>query len=132
MPDANKRLSLLGLNLSRKGSSRNIAQRQLATLDFVIESPPLVFYGSAASSTGALLSGQVQLNIQNEHMAIETIEMRLALEVTRKKPFRSYCQDCSHQTTDLMAWNFLRGPATLGKGELNCITGTLKNLLTIE
>ena len=116
MPDAHKRLSM-GLTISPKSSSRNISQRQPATLDCVIESPPLVFYGAAASSTGALLSGQIRLNIQDEHMAIDAFKMRLALEVTRKKPFHSHCQECSQQSTDLTTWTFLQGPATLAKGE---------------
>ena len=50
-------------------------------------------------------------------MAIDTFKMRLALEVTRKKPFHSHCQECSHQSTDLTTWSFLQGPATLAKGE---------------
>ena len=124
MPDAHKRLSL-GLNISPKSSSRNIAQHHPATLDCVIESPPLVFYGAASSSTGALLSGQIRLNIQDENMAIDAFKMRLALEVTRKKPFHSHCQECSHQSTDLTTWSFLQGPVTLAKGESNSI-GTLK------
>lgn len=50
-------------------------------------------------------------------MAIDTFKMRLALEVTRKKPFHNHCQECSHQSTDLTTWTFLQGPATLAKGE---------------
>jgi hypothetical protein len=118
MPDAHKRLSLTGLNISPKSSSRSIAQHHPATLDCIIESPPLVFYGPAASSTGALLSGQIRLQIHDEHMAIDAFKMRLALEVTRKKPFHAHCQECSHQSTDLTTWTFLPGPATLAKGEL--------------
>jgi hypothetical protein len=120
MPDSHKRLSFPGLTPktpSPKSSSRSIVQHHPATLDCVIESPPLVFYGAAASSTGALLSGQIRLNILDEHMAIDKFKMRLALEVTRKKPFHSHCQECSHQSTDLTTWIFLQGPATLAKGE---------------
>jgi hypothetical protein len=131
MPDAHKRLSL-GLNISPKSSSRNISQHQPATLDCVIESPPLVFYGSTASSTGALLSGQIRLNVQDEHMVIDAFKMRLALEVTRKKPFHSHCQECSHQSTNLTTWTFLQGPATLAKGESKSTILTIELLLTTE
>ncbi len=115
MPDG-KRLSFAGLH-SPKTSSTKIPQHLPATLSVVMESPPLVFYGPAASSTGALLSGQLVLNIYDDAMAIESFKMRLALEVTRKKPFHAHCQECAHQSTDLTTWTFLAGPATLRKGE---------------
>jgi len=116
MPDVHKRLSLVGLH-SPKTSSTKIPQHVPATLDVVMESPPLVFYGAAASSTGALLSGQLVLNIYDESMTIDSFKMRLALEVTRKKPFHAHCQDCSHQSTDLTTWTFLAGPTVLHRGE---------------
>lgn len=50
-------------------------------------------------------------------MAIESFKMRLALEVTRKKPFHTHCPECLKQCTDLTTWNFLQGPATLRRGE---------------
>jgi hypothetical protein len=64
-----------------------------------------------------LLSGQLVLNIHEDFMAIDSFKMRLALEVTRKKPFHAHCQECSKQCTDLTTWNFLQGPATLQRGE---------------
>lgn len=115
MPESHKRLSLIGLH-SPKSSSNKV--NQLATLDVTIESPPLVFYGPASSSTGALLSGQLVFNIHEEMMAIESFKMKLALEVTRKKPFHGHCAECEHQCSDLTSWNFLQGPATLRRGEL--------------
>jgi hypothetical protein len=114
MPENHKRYSLVGLH-SPKTSSSKIPQ--LATLDIAIESPPLVFYGPASSSSGALLSGQLVLNIHEDFMAIDSFTMRLALEVTRKKPFHAHCPECSKQCTDLTTWNFLQGPATLRRGE---------------
>lgn len=113
MPDSHKRLSL-GLH-SPKASSNKLPSA--ATLDVVIESPPLVFYGAAATSSGALLSGQLMLNIHEDFMAIESFKMRLALEVTRKKPFHAHCPECTKQCTDLTTWNFLHGPATLRRGQ---------------
>jgi hypothetical protein len=115
MPESShKRLSLVGLH-SPKTSASKIPQ--LASLDVTIESPPLVFYGPAASSSGALLSGQLVLNIHEDFMAIESFKMRLALEVTRKKPFHAHCPECLKQCTDLTTWTFLQGPATLRRGE---------------
>jgi len=121
MPESShKRLSLVGLH-SPKSSASKIPQ--LASLDVKIESPPLVFYGPAASSSGALLSGQLVLNIHEDFMAIESFKMRLALEVMRKKPFHAHCPECLKQCTDLTTWTFLQGPATLRRG-----TFTLKRV----
>jgi hypothetical protein len=117
MPENHKRYSLVGLH-SPKTSLSKIPQ--LATLDVTIESPPLVFYGPASSSSGALLSGQLVLNIHEDFMAIDSFTMRLPLEVTRKKPFHAHCQECAKQCTDLTTWKFLQGPATLRRGESTC------------
>lgn len=120
MPDnAHKRRSLTGaLHPSPRSSSSKIPQHQAATLDTLIESPPLVFYGIPATSSGALLSGQLKLKILDETMPIEKIEMRLSIDVTRKKPFHAHCQECSNQSTLLQSWSFLQGPSTWRRGEL--------------
>lgn len=115
MPDGHKLLSL-GL-ISPKSSSTKLATHHSATLDFLIESPPLVFYGPSASSSGALLSGQLIFNIHEDVMAIENFNMKLVLEVTRKKPFHSHCPECTSSNSDLTTWNFLANPTTLRRGE---------------
>jgi hypothetical protein len=120
MPDnANKRLSLS--NALHGGSPRNssskIPQQQVAVLDTVIESPPLVLYGLPTTSSGALLSGQLKLKINDETMPIEKIQMRLSIDVARKKPFHAHCQECSNQSTTLKSWDFLQGPSTWRRGK---------------
>ena len=116
MPDnSHKRLSF---GVSPKSSSRSVPQHHVpAKLDALIESPPLVFYGQPSSSTGALLSGQLRLYITDDNMAIEKFKMKLVVDVCRKKPFHSHCHECSYQSTDLTAWDFLQGPATFRKGK---------------
>ncbi|KAH8801664.1 hypothetical protein F5884DRAFT_523463 [Xylogone sp. PMI_703] len=121
---AHKRLSLTGMTHAHAHShshSPKSSQKSLvhapATLNCIIESPPLVFYGPATSSTGALLSGQLMLDIADEHFAIEDFQMRLVTEVHRKRPFHAHCPECSYQETDLTTWKFLATPAVLQKGE---------------
>ncbi|KAG9230144.1 hypothetical protein BJ875DRAFT_166020 [Amylocarpus encephaloides] len=116
MPESHKRLSLTSLMHSPKSSARSIPQCLQASLEASIESPPLVFYGPASSSTGALLSGLLNLTIHEDFMPIESFSMKLALEVSRKKPFHTHCQECSHRSKELFTWRFLQGPATLKKG----------------
>lgn len=120
-----KRISLGGLG-TPKGSNKSVPQHVPARLDVIIESPPLVMYGTTAQSTGALLSGQLRLTIAEDKIAIEKFQMRLVIDVTRKKPFHAHCNDCANQSTDLTSWNFLQGPATLRKGmycrPISCIS----------
>ncbi|KFZ13176.1 hypothetical protein V501_03839 [Pseudogymnoascus sp. VKM F-4519 (FW-2642)] len=40
-------------------------------LSIDIESPPLVFYGGASTSTGALLTGQLKVDVREEEMEVE-------------------------------------------------------------
>jgi arrestin-related trafficking adapter 1 len=116
MPEAHKRLSFQGLTHSARSSTKSLPH-QPAALDVVIESPPLVFYGSAECSTGALLSGQLVFRVNDESVPIESLSMKLCLETTRKRPFHAHCQECAHQTKDLTAWNFLQAPVNMQKGK---------------
>lgn len=100
--------------------SQPILERHYApitTLSVNIESPPLVFYGGASTSTGALLSGQLKLDVGEDEMEIQGFAMRLAVDVTMKKPFNATCPDCTTKTSDLTSWNFLPETTILGKGE---------------
>ncbi|TVY24800.1 Uncharacterized protein LHYA1_G006821 [Lachnellula hyalina] len=118
MPDLhNKRLSLTNL-ITPKSSTKSIPQHHPVTLDIKIESPPAVCYGPPANSSGALISGQLQLNIQEDQMSIETLRLRFNVEVTRKKPFRNHthCPDCTKQTEQLDEWNILTAPSILPRG----------------
>jgi hypothetical protein len=122
MVGPNKRLSFPNNFMhSPKSSNKSIPQYHPVELRTEIESPPLVFYGSSESSTGALLSGQLKLNINEDALPIESLNLKLVLEVTRKKPFHAHCPDCINQNTELTKWTFLAGPATLKRGKLQSI-----------
>lgn len=113
--DAFKRHSLGGRHHSDKKSPKVEPQRP-GTLDMVVESPPLVFYNSPQTSTGALFSGQLKLNITEPQVTIERFEMRLVATVTTKKPVAQHCTDCSTQTTEIHKWEFLKEAVSLKHG----------------
>jgi hypothetical protein len=117
MHDSHKRLSFQGLTHSARSSTKSLTHHP-TSIDVVIESPPLVFYGPPEASTGALLSGQLVFYVNDESVPIDSFSMRLCLESTRKRPFHTHCQECSHQSKDLTTWNFLQSPVTLPKGKL--------------
>ncbi|MCJ1389471.1 hypothetical protein MMC18_002328 [Xylographa bjoerkii] len=87
-----------------------------AKLEIGIESPPLVLYGPMASSTGALLSGQLILTVSDEEVKLQHFEMQLLARTTTKKPVSKDCPDCRTHTTELFKWNFLSELGRFPKG----------------
>ncbi|KAF2188953.1 hypothetical protein K469DRAFT_702644 [Zopfia rhizophila CBS 207.26] len=113
--DAFKRHSLSGRHHSDKKSPK-VEPQKAAKMDMVVESPPLVFYNSSQSSTGALFSGQLKVNVTEPHVTFEKFEMRLLATVTTKKPVAQHCQDCATKVTEIHKWEFLKAPASLRHG----------------
>lgn len=115
-----KRRSLTSIGTPRSGSpsarkgSRDFPRMtpvKPATLEVDMESPPIVFYGPPGQSTGALLSGQLVLSLNEREISIKTFEMTLVARVTTKKPVKHDCPDCTSRTTELFRWKFLSEPA---------------------
>ncbi|KAL9944637.1 hypothetical protein D7B24_005415 [Verticillium nonalfalfae] len=98
------------------GRSREIHENPHAALDWKIESPPIIFFGDAESSSGALVSGQMIIEVKDEHLEIENFSAALNIHVHQKKPFMANCADCLDQYTELKKWTFLSHPTTLRKG----------------
>ncbi|KAK3944332.1 hypothetical protein QBC46DRAFT_375010 [Diplogelasinospora grovesii] len=109
------RISFPGIHFGR--SSKDSHSNALASLDWKLESPPIVMYGDAETSTGALVSGQLFLNIKEDGVEIESINATLNIHVTQKKPFTPHCHDCAHQYTELKRWTLLQQPVAMKKGE---------------
>ncbi|KAK5627858.1 hypothetical protein RRF57_003573 [Xylaria bambusicola] len=107
------RLSFPILPLVGHKSQKDLAQNVSASLDWRIESGTAVMYGSPEESTGALVSGQLQLCVKDETFEAESLDAKLEIRVTQKKPFSTHCQDCTTQKTELKSWSFLSEPTVL-------------------
>ncbi|RKF72398.1 Uncharacterized protein C1F12.05 [Golovinomyces cichoracearum] len=88
-----------------------------SSLDVEMESPPLMLYGPTTTSSGALFSGQLILHIMSETLVIESLNMSLGMDVTRKKPSHTHFSENAKQRTVLESWPFLHGPIKLRKGK---------------
>ena len=102
-----------------KGSPKNspkMAATKAASLAIDMESPPLVFYGSPAQSTGALLSAQLLLTVTDPEVTLQSFEMVLVARTTFKKPVTKDCPNCSTKTSELFKWTFLSDATTYKKG----------------
>ncbi|KAF3031249.1 hypothetical protein E8E12_000889 [Didymella heteroderae] len=82
-----------------------------------VESPPVVLYNSPQNSAGAILTGQLLLNVREPHVTIEEFGMKLLAIVTTKKPLVRHCDDCTSQTTTIHRWDFLIRPTALRYGQ---------------
>ncbi|CAK7222075.1 Endocytosis regulator [Sporothrix curviconia] len=102
---------------SRESHIGNILHHQNLSLDWKIESPPIVLHGDAQNSTGALVSGLLFLTVRDEPVQLESFAATLNIHTTQKRPYTAHCHDCIHQYTELQKWAFIQGPLTLTKGE---------------
>lgn len=88
-----------------------------ARLDIDYESPPLVFYGSPNRSSGAILSGQLELTVLDAEIVLNEFELVLLGNVVFKKPAIKDCLDCSVKKNELKRWNFLTEPVRYKTGK---------------
>lgn len=112
-PKEHHRMSLANLPLVGHKSQKDLSQNPSASLDWRIESGTTVMYGTPEESTGALVSGQLQLRVKDETFEIENLDAKLEIRVTQKKPFKDHCKDCTTQKTELKSWSFLTEPTAL-------------------
>lgn len=88
-----------------------------AKLDIDYESPPLVFYGPPSSSSGAILSGQLELTVMEPEIMLEEFEMVLVGNVVFKKPAIKDCLDCSIKRNEIKKWIFVTEPVRYKAGK---------------
>ena len=85
-------------------------------LDIDMESPPLVSYGNTNVSTGALLSGRLNIIINDDEAQLTRLDMVLVGTTTTKKPVSKDCPECQSRSHSLFVWKFLTEPHTYPRG----------------
>ncbi|KAK8117930.1 uncharacterized protein PG998_006211 [Apiospora kogelbergensis] len=106
------RLSLPGLHFGASKSKEHSSNPN-ASLDWKIESPPVVLHGDAENSTGALVSGQLLLAVKDVSFEVESFKAQLHIHVVQKRPYQHHCPECINQKTELKQWTLLAEPTTL-------------------
>ncbi|OBA25717.1 hypothetical protein HANVADRAFT_11734, partial [Hanseniaspora valbyensis NRRL Y-1626] len=93
-------------------------------LDINIESPPCTMYGTTINSTGALLSGILNIivlddetnsssNNNNDLVKINSVELKFVQRVKYARPFKNSsepicsCKDCEVKELELVHWDIL-------------------------
>lgn len=105
--------------ITPKNAPKNSLRRPpvVAKLDIDYESPPLVFYGSPNRSSGAILSGQLELTVLEAEIVLKEFEMVLLGNVVFKKPALKDCLDCSIKRNELKKWIFVTEPVRYKAGK---------------
>lgn len=113
---APRRLSF-PFNIGKKDhSAHGMSGNSSARLDWQLESPVILFHGSGEDSTGAMLSGQMILEVRDEKVKVASLAASLRIRTTHKKAFQHHCPECQTQYTDVKSWQLLASPMTLAKG----------------
>jgi hypothetical protein len=87
-----------------------------AVVECRVESPPIVFHGTTQESTGALVSGQMILDVRDEVVEVDAFTAVLNIHITQKRPFHNHCTECQNQYTEVKSWKLLAHPAVLSRG----------------
>ncbi|KAF2873475.1 hypothetical protein BDV95DRAFT_567097 [Massariosphaeria phaeospora] len=93
-----------------------VEAHKAASLNMEVESPPVVFYNNPQTSTGALISGQLKLDVRDSQLKLDKFEMQMLAVVVTKKPVAQHCADCSTKTSEIHKWEFLKAPLSLSHG----------------
>lgn len=104
------RLSFPGLHLPLGRSHKDQPANPHAQISWKIESPPIIFHGDAENSTGALVSGQLFLDVKDDSYEFTSFKATLNIHVTQKKPYTVHCTACANQYTQVKEWKFLPTP----------------------
>lgn len=88
----------------------------------VMESPPALLIDPPQQSSGALISGRLQVTPKHGDVKMESIVMFLECTTSTKRPVVDRCRACTTQINDLYEWKFLTKPKlfplTEGKQDL--------------
>ena len=104
-----------------KEKRRSVSEENLkfkpAKIEIVIESPPLVSYGTMESSTGALMSGQLKLHVADQPLKVQTYHLELIAKLKYTRPVSKDCLDCQTTKNELKKWQIITEPKVFEKGD---------------
>ena len=95
------------------GPTKHVKRIQL---EIDMESPPLVSYGPPNASTGALLSGKLNIIVNDTEAQLTRLDMVLDGYTLTRKPVAKDCPDCQSRKYEIFKWQFLTEPHTYPNG----------------
>lgn len=103
----------------KESPSQNRITPPSARLEIVVESPPLVCYGSPSDSAGALFSGRLRVTVARfaGEVILNQLDICLISKATIKRPVRRSCKSCAVRVDEITRWDFLTNHLTLTVGD---------------
>lgn len=109
-PSLEPTLSTPAISRSQSAQPQEVPDSPGVKLRLRVESPPLVMYGARAESTGALLTGIMDMDVSPSQMIIEKARLAVIQRVVHHTP-TSTGGKSSHMTTETLAeWQVLQKP----------------------
>lgn len=93
-----------------KDAPRSPARPKPVKMDLVMESPPVLLMDQPSQSSGALISGRLQVTPNIAQAELESVKMFLECTTTTKRPVEARCRECMTQIKDLYEWHFFTKP----------------------
>ncbi|GAB7363997.1 hypothetical protein MBLNU230_g4557t1 [Neophaeotheca triangularis] len=87
------------------------------SMELVMESPPALLIDPPQQSSGAIISGRLQITPKHGDVKMESIAMFLECTTSTKRPVVDRCRACTTQINDLFHWNFLTKPSVFPLAE---------------
>ncbi|ORY76091.1 hypothetical protein BCR37DRAFT_351612, partial [Protomyces lactucae-debilis] len=84
--------------------------------DLAFESPPLVCFGPASESSGALMSGNLKITIMADVLELTQVSMELVATISTRRPIHPNCKACRSRTSTMKKWNFFEKSLQLQRG----------------
>ncbi|KAH7141456.1 hypothetical protein B0J13DRAFT_503805 [Dactylonectria estremocensis] len=86
------------------------------SIDWEIESSPMVILGTGADSLPSFLSGTLSLKVNESPVEIDEFTALLNVHTVQKRPVKSRCAKCKDQYLEIHHWSFLNQQTTLRSG----------------
>ncbi|KAI5357874.1 hypothetical protein Slin15195_G037460 [Septoria linicola] len=96
-----------------RDGARSPAAPKPVKLGLLMESPPILMLDAPSQSSGALISGRLQITPNLPEATLSSLIMFLECTTTTKRPVQDRCRECMSQVNDLFEWHFLAQPKTL-------------------
>jgi hypothetical protein len=107
----------LPFGLSSKDHHSSSSSSSSLAISWSIESPPIVFHGTPEESTGALVSGQMFLEVKDDVVEMDSFSASLGVHVVQKRPFQNHCAECQNQHSEIESWSLIGQRTTLRRGK---------------
>ncbi|KAF4455108.1 arrestin (or S-antigen) domain [Fusarium albosuccineum] len=92
---------------------------QLSGVNLVVRSeyPDITFFGGVEEEIDEIISGEVTLEVDEDEVFITSLDVKLNLHISYKRPFKPHCHRCRYRTSQLQSCQLLNKQASFARGK---------------